>query len=316
MDNPFDAHALKPMLIGKTSDPFDDDDFLFELKLDGERCLAYLDGQETVLVNRNGVMVLPRVPELKNMHKQALNRCILDGELITGNGRKEDFEGIKTRMSQHTSMRVETGMKQYPVTFVAFDILYYHDADVMQRPLLERKELLAKTIKESQQLVLSRYVERRGRAYFDAALEQGMEGIIAKGKQSLYFPGKRTKEWIKIKHVLEDDFVICGYALSEHVAMLLLGQYGKDGALHYKGRTTLGRRTEDFRVISQVPRASKWPFKEPSSQRDEKVVWLKPELVCRVEFLQRFAKGSMRQPHFHSLRWDLKPEDAIENKKA
>ena len=134
----FDAKTAVPMHIGAEGPAFDDPGWIFELKLDGERCLAYLDGRSTVLINRRGNRLKDKFPELADLHREVSQRCLLDGELvITLNGRP-DFEEIKRRAFLSRKVAVYLAARRFPATFVAFVILYLHDRPVVVRPLIER----------------------------------------------------------------------------------------------------------------------------------------------------------------------------------
>ncbi len=313
MTDMFASRSARPMLIGRIAQPFDDPDSLFELKLDGERCLAYLDETGAALVNRRGFSLLPRLPELAAIHRQAKARCILDGELVTGLGSKRDFDDLKSRLMHQNRVKVELGARRAPVSFVAFDILYLDDAPVTTQPLWRRKELLAGAVEESAQLALARTVPTQGKAFYALATARGLEGVVGKRLQSLYVPGKRTNDWVKVKNLEEDDYVICGYIPAEHVAMLVLGQYNAKGRLVYKGRVTLGLNTAEFAAVRAVPRAESWPYAEAPPEAERATVWLQPALVCTVYFMRRLSGDSMRQPHFRALRPDKAPREAVEH---
>lgn len=326
--NIFEAKTVVPMHIGTEGPPFDDPDWLFELKLDGERCLAYLDRKSTVLINRRGNKLGAKFPELSGLHQQAAQRCLLDGELvITVNG-VPDFEQIKRRSFQSSKVAIDLAARRFPATFVAFDILYLDDRPIIDKPLTERKKLLAGVVEESEMLALARYIENQGRAFFGLVVERSLEGLIAKKKDSLYHPGRTTLDWVKIKYLLDDDFIICGYILKEgrHVASLVLGQYelarqngGGDSTvielsrrMAYKGHVTLGRAKDDFTIITASPEADHHPFPEEPPPADREAVWLKPDLVCKVRFTARTAAGKLRQPVYVGLRPDKTAQEAVE----
>lgn len=208
MTDLFAAKSAKPMLIGLSGEPFDSPEYVFELKLDGERCLAYLDGTETVLINRRGRHVLAQFPELASLHRQAGKRCIVDGELISGTGSKADFEDLKQRALTKNPRSIERLSRQRPVTFVAVDILLVDSREVTGLPLLRRQALLAETLAENRNLALSRVVPEKGVEFFERVTAMGLEGLIGKKRDSLYQMGKRTRDWVKIKHWLEDDFFV------------------------------------------------------------------------------------------------------------
>lgn len=190
----FDQKGLHPMLISEMREPFDDADYLFELKLDGERCIAYLDDSGTVLQNKRALNLNARYPELTEIHKAAKKKCILDGELAILVDGKPDFSQVQRRSLLSNRFKIQMSMQSYPACFTAFDILYYQDHPVMDCPLEERKSLLEKSVSENGTLALSRYIEQSGIALYDIAAQQGLEGVVAKRKDSLYFPGKRTKD--------------------------------------------------------------------------------------------------------------------------
>ena len=140
----------------------------------------------------------------------------------------------------------------------------------------------------------------------------GLEGIVAKRKDSKYYLDKRTKDWIKIKYLLDDDFVVCGYILKGGgVISIVLVQYLKE-ELIYKGHVTLGLSTGDFQLIKSIPLISSHPFNELPSGNDN-AVWIEPNLVCIVKFMMKTANGSLRQPVFKGLRDDKDPKDCTVN---
>lgn len=307
----FDDKSLRPMLIGKTADPFDDDEYLFELKLDGVRCLAYLDETGTVLLNRRGGKLLPKMPELENLHKQVKQKCILDGELISATGGGLDFEEIKQRALMSNKARIDRLSRKTPATFVAFDILYSEDRLVTDERLFNRKMLLEDSVMENERISISRYIEGRGTEFFELVKKQGLEGIIAKKKSGRYYPGRRTADWMKIKNLRDDDFVVCGYVQnSDRIISAILGQYDENGELLYMGHASLSDSREDFAIIKKQKKAGGPPFGMKLPTGNENAVWLELRLVCTVEFLNRTASGMIRQPIFKGLRADKTPKEA------
>ena len=304
----FDAKVIHPMLIGASGDAFDSADYIYELKWDGERCIAYLDPKTgTELRNNRNLKMLSKVPELTHLHKQVKARCILDGELIILKNGKSDYFEIQKRSLMSNPFKIELLSKQYPASFIPFDILYYKDRDLTLLPLMERKVYLSKAVgEETARMALSKYIEGQGMAFYTLAEQQELEGIVAKRKDSVYIEGKRTKDWIKIKNLKDDDFVICGYIYKEnHMISIVLGKYDKD-KLIYKGHVTLGVGGENFRRIKEVPKSDVPLF--PLGSYD-KTVWISPQLVCVVHFMEYTASGSMRQPVFKGLRFDKEPEE-------
>ncbi|MGH4124277.1 MAG: RNA ligase family protein [Clostridium sp.] len=306
----FESKNIKPMLIGEMQEAFDSQDYIYELKLDGLRCLAYLDKDFTDLRNKRNIKMQVKVPELSDIHKQVKCRCILDGELIVIKDGKPDFFEVQRRSLMTNTFKIQLSSSKLPASFTAFDILYYDDHEVKDLTLMQRKKLLEKTIKENQRLAISRYIEEHGVEFYKLAKQNQLEGIVAKKKDSKYYFDKRTKDWIKIKNLLDDDFVVCGYIFKDNnVISIVLGQYSSK-ALVYKGHVTLGISTADFQLIKSTPEISTQPFNDLPSGNDN-AVWIEPNLVCTVKYMMKTANGSLRQPVFKGLRDDKAPKDCI-----
>lgn len=312
MTDIWETKSIKPMLIGIEGEPFDSEEYIYELKLDGERCIAYLDSDKTILKNKRNILMLPKAPELSEIHKNISVRCILDGELAVIKDGKPDFFEIQKRSMMCNPVKIDMAAKKYPACFTAFDILYYKDRQVTDLPLTERKELLQKAVKsENSRFAISRYIEKNGTAFFNLAKRQELEGIVAKRKDSRYYFDRRTKDWIKIKYLQDDDFAVLGYVPKENsMNSIILGQY-QNGRLVYKGHVTLGVGGEPFRRILTLNRVS-CPF-TVVPKGNENAVWVKPKLVCTVKYMMKTENGGMRQPVFKGLREDKLPEDCINN---
>jgi len=308
----FEEKNIAPMLIGADGDAFDDVNYLFEIKWDGERCIAYLDPKAgTELRNKRNVKMLPKVPELSEIHKQVTKRCILDGELMVLKDGKPDFFEIQRRSLMSNRFRIELAAKQYPATFIAYDILYLDGKDVTLQPLEQRKALLQKTVRQNERLAISKTIEGQGKALYRFAEQQQLEGVVAKRKDSVYIQGKRTKDWVKIKCMEDDDFIVCGYIKKEnHMTSLVLGKY-RHGEMVYKGPVTLGVGGKPFQQIAELPRAIRAPFTD-TPQGNEDAIWVAPMLVCTVEYMHKTQNGGMRQPVFKRFRMDKTPEECVE----
>jgi len=302
----FESKNVKPMLIVDEVASFDSADYIFELKLDGERCVAYLDETGTELRNKRNMRMVPKVPELVDIHRQTSKRCILDGELMIMTGGKPDFEEIKRRSLTSNKFKIEMLSKKYPATFTAYDILYYGDEQVTAQPLMERKELLERAFTESERLARSRFIEEQGIALFDFAKTQKLEGIVAKRKNSIYKIGANTKDWVKIKNLKDDDFVVCGYVEKENVvASVILGQYD-NGKMIRISSVTLGLSRQEFEIIKKQRRTF-----SPFDTAEPDAVYIEPVLVCVVKFMEPITSGGLRQPVFKGLRFDKTPAECI-----
>ncbi len=305
----FALRLAKPMLLIE-GEPFDSKDFLYELKLDGIRCLAYLDDY-TELRNKRNKSVTEIYPELKNIHKQIKRKCILDGELIvTINGIPNFFE-MQRRSLMTDPFKIELAGKNKPVSFVAYDILYVDNEEIIDKPLMERKEILFNVVQESSEIAISRFIEEKGIDFFSLVAKQDLEGVVAKKKTSLYYYGKRSKDWIKFKKLHDKDFVICGYVKDNEtggIKSVVIGSY-RDDILIYQGHVALGIAKEDQKIIMDF--ASTNPSECPFSKEycDSETLWIKPELVCTVKYMMRTPTNSLRQPIFKGLRNDKDPDE-------
>lgn len=306
----FEEKSIKPMLIKDMTDPFNSPDYIYELKLDGIRCIAYLDETHTDLRNKRNDLMLPRFPELSDIHVNVKGKCILDGELVILKKGVPDFFEIQRRSLMSDHFKIKLASTQYPACFVAYDILYMNHKSVMDLPLLERKKLLSEIVMEDIKLAVSRYIPEHGIELFNLAKQQNLEGVVAKQKDSKYYLDKRTKDWIKFKFLADKDFVVCGYIPKEKgMTSLILGQYrGND--LLYKGHVTLGVRS-DFASLYHCIKREYSPFHLTPSGNEE-AIWLEPTLVCVVQFMPN-EKGTLRQPVFKGIRDDKKPAECKED---
>jgi bifunctional non-homologous end joining protein LigD len=236
----FESKNIKPMLIYEMKEPFDSEDFLYEIKWDGIRVIAYIDKNTVDIRNKKNKMMLPILPELEELHKQVKFKCILDCELVVLKNGYPDFYEVQRRAIMTNKMKINITMRQLPVSLITYDILYYDNQDVLFTPLIERKKLLEEAVIENDRLIISRYIENYGVELYKQVEEKKLEGIVAKRKTSSYWQGKMSKDWIKCKRMLTEDCIVCGYIFKEkNMTSLILGQY--DGnKLRYKGHVTLG----------------------------------------------------------------------------
>jgi ATP-dependent DNA ligase len=196
----FEKRNVSPMLISENKDPFDSSDYLYELKLDGFRCIAYLDADSTDLRSRQNRLLLSSFPELENIHLSASARCILDGELVILDNGKPNIELLQHRAFMTDYVRIRIASHTNPACYVAFDILYYDGNDLVYTPLSVRKQVLATAITEGSHISISRTIDEHGTLLFSQVKAQGLEGVVAKRKDSFYHMGKRSNDWIKFKY--------------------------------------------------------------------------------------------------------------------
>lgn len=309
MPDIFEQKSAHPMLIKSMVKPFDNPDYIYELKLDGERCIAYLDTEKTILLNKRNFILVPRFPELSELHKTAKCKCILDGEIVALKDGQPYFEEIRRRSALTNGFKLKLSAQNYQICFTAFDILYFDGKQITDLPLTERKEFLNKAIRENGKLAISRFIEKNGTSLYNLTVKQNLEGVVAKRKDSIYRMGKETTDWVKIKNLKDDDFVICGYVdTGGYTVSIILGQ-SNNKRMVYKGHVPLSKSSSEFDVVSKIPKINTPPFPAEGNE-----TFVKPELVCVVKYMQLTANGMLRQPVFKALRDDKKPEECIEGK--
>lgn len=302
----FEEKRVSPMLISQMQEPFNDDKWIYELKLDGCRCIGYFDQSASCLRNKRNMELLPKFPELKDLHRSVSERTVLDGELVVLQNGVPDFFELQRRTLLTDRFKIEMAAAWHPASFVAYDCLYEGSHSIMEQTLLERKEALQSSVRENGLIAVSRYISTDGIGLFRAADERELEGVVAKRASSLYYPGKRTKDWIKFKRMADEEFVVCGYIRkNSRTFSIILGKY-HNGTYIYKGHVTLGVTKA---AISQLTESGTMPFTAiPAGAGNENAVWVYPDQVCTVEYMPN-TKNSLRQAVFKGFRTDMVPED-------
>jgi len=304
MKDLFNDKNISPMLIAEQREPFNSPDYLYEIKFDGIRCIAYLDESSTDIRTKRDVNIINKFPELEDLDEQVTHKCILDGELVVLKNGDPDFYEIQRRIIMTNSFKIQLASIKLPASFVAYDILYYKDKNLLYMPLIERKELLHSIIKENNRLILSRHIEEYGIELFNVVKEKKLEGIVAKRKDSRYEVDKRSKSWIKCKVLNEIDAVVCGYIRKKDgIISIIVGQY-QGTKLVYKAHISLGAgmkyiRDHGYEQISESP-FGYIPY------GNENAVWIKPDIVCSIEYMPDERTG-MRLSVFKGIRDDKSP---------
>jgi DNA ligase D-like protein (predicted ligase) len=302
---------IKPMLAvpGKV---FSSKEWIFEPKIDGSRCMAYISNGTVELLNRRQRSITFRYPEIAKALRQAASDCILDGEMAVFSKGIPNFSSLAVREQQIKSIRIDYLSKAMPASYIVFDILQTGQESLMNRPLLERKSILSKELQENDFVTIIDYMQEKGDAYYEVALKKGLEGIMAKRSASPYQPGVRSRDWIKIKKRLTMDLVVGGYIPGQgqrkpFFGGLLLGAYDAD-KLIFTGRVGSGFTEKELEEISNefVPSIES-PFLHPPTPPGVK--WLKPEIVVEVEGLEVSKNGHLRAPVFLRKRVDKSPEE-------
>ena len=300
---------VPPMMAESAKAPFDSPDWVFEVKLDGYRAITVFDESgKAHLWSRNGLSLEAKFPAIaRAVAKLKLRSTILDGEVVA-----VDENGIPRFQLLQRFQKQPTA----PTLYYVFDLLWNDGADVTGKPILERRALLETIIKPVAGVQLGTYIEGEGKALFDLTKEKGMEGIIAKRKDSIYRPGRRTSDWLKIKARLQQEFVVGGFTepkgSRKHLGAVVIGAYTRGNLRHYgyagSGFSEKGLKDAVDRMKPFF--TDKSPFVNPPNIK-EKIQWVRPVLVCEIEYAELTADEQLRQTTFLGWRDDKKPQEVV-----
>ncbi|HKA00018.1 MAG TPA: DNA ligase D, partial [Candidatus Solibacter sp.] len=307
--------AIEPMTANVGDRPPHGDDWLFEIKWDGVRAIAFVENEEVRLQGRSGLRCERQYPELAVLpHHLSASSAVLDGEIAVLDGKGVSrFHLIQPRIANSDPNAVAHLVRSTPVVYFAFDLLYLDGYDLRHVPLATRRELLEQVLEPGAVVRISEAFPGAGEALLDAARENGLEGIVAKRAQSLY-ESRRSREWLKIKIVTEQEFVIGGFTTPQgdrdHFGALVIGVHN-DGKLHWVGNVGTGfdQKLLNYLAARLKPLAtSTCPFVE-RPKPDKGMTWVKPELVCQVKFSNWTQDDRLRAPVFLGLRNDVPAPD-------
>ncbi len=297
--------AIQPMMATLVDDAFDDESWIYEIKWDGYRSVAYCNNSEVELISRNQKPFTEKYEPVTEALRELGLKAVLDGEIVA-----VDENGLAVFQSLQNWQNSPSRLQ-----FFVFDVMWIDGYDVTQLPLLERKRLLREIIPEDDEVVkYSDHVVGKGREFFNAALNQGLEGIMAKNGNSIYHLGERTADWMKIKVNQRQEVVIAGYTeprkSRKYFGSLLLGLYEKE-QLVYIGHTGSGftaKSLEDIYNRLQPLKTEKCPFVD-CPKGNMPVTWVKPKLIGEIKFTEWTKHRMARHPIFMGLRTDKKPKD-------
>lgn len=300
----------EPMLARSEEKPFSSDDWIFEIKWDGIRAISYINDELSVR-GRNQGELIHNFPELEELKDLAEN-TVLDGEIIVMKNGLADFQAILSRIQNTEARDIEHLSLKSPATYVVFDILEKDGKPLLDVPLIERKKILKNSVREGKYVVLSLFIEDKGESYFKAALEKGVEGIMAKKKQSSYESGKRSNNWLKIRKIKTCDCIIFGYTGGRGrrdivFGSLILGLYDGNDPV-YIGKVGTGfsdQYMEELKRSMDGYRVEEVTLHEVDTDRE--ITWLRPGLVCEVGYQSVTEDGQLRIPVFRRLRIDKNP---------
>jgi bifunctional non-homologous end joining protein LigD len=303
--------SLPPMLARSGKLPRNEEDYGFEVKWDGIRTVVFSDHGHINLQGRNFTDFTPRYPEVRELSRElGARRLILDGEIVAfDDDGRPSFERLQSRMHLASDSAVRRRMRDTPVTYVIFDLLYLDGRLTLPLAYRDRRTILEELELEGPAWRTPAYHRGEGTALLEATKNLGIEGVIAKRLDSPYEPGRRASGWIKVKNVNIQDVVIGGWTPGEGGRSGKLGALAvgviEDGKLAYAGKVGTGFNQEMLGVLMrelEPRRRDTSPFH--GRQPPKGTVFVKPELVAEVEFREWTRSGTLRAPSFKGLRPD------------
>jgi bifunctional non-homologous end joining protein LigD len=311
--------GIKPMKATLVDEPFDDPNWVYEVKWDGYRAVGVINQGDAELISRNNIPFNERFYPIHNLLKSWKLNAIVDGEILVLNGKGiSDFGALQNWRSEADGELV----------YYIFDILWYEGKNLMELPLIERQAILKQVIPtDDDRIRISQVFNASGIEFFNAAARMGLEGIIAKKADSTYTSDLRSKDWLKIKAHKRQEVIIAGFTknagTSKAFSALLMAVYDH-GTLKYVGKVGTGfsdklqkEMIEQFKPLitdkspfDVVPDVDK-PSRFRPQRLGAKPTWLKPELVGEVAFAEITSDGVFRQASFQGMRIDKKAKDIV-----
>ncbi|MCK6205732.1 hypothetical protein KZX50_09815 [Bacillus infantis] len=269
---------VSPMLLHKSDFPFDDEDFITELKLDGIRLILSKFNNQIKLYTRHNNDVTSKFPELQKVNIP--DGTVLDGEIIVSNTEgKPDFEAMMERFQSKKS--------SHSIQYCVFDVIYHEGKKITNLTLLERKVLLQSLIENDEHIALVPWLYGKGVAYFELVKQHGLEGIVQKRAESKYQISKRSKDWLKVINYQYTDTVITGLRKDEFGLLMAIEQ---------------GDRLKPAGLLEfMAPSARKQLYREYRDliiDEDNKFIFIEPKIKCRVKFRNYTKAGLLRIPSF------------------
>ncbi len=303
---------IEPMLADTRNDVPLGDEYIYEVKWDGIRAMISLDEGKLTIRSRNQRDITAQFPDLNIPEKAFRATCgLFDAEIVCleENG-KPNFKTVINRLMQSTPGGIERGVKKYPAFCYVFDCLYLDGRPLINEPLMRRREWMADAVRKDSPYRVSEVIED-GKALFEAAKKLGLEGIMAKVKDSKYLPGRRTTSWMKIKVRNTADAIIIGYTQGKGDREVLfgalhLGEY-VNGELVYRGKVGTGFDQQLMKeIFSELKKLKeiKRPVKEKPIDNNV-TTWIEPKLICEIQYSSMTNNNTFREPVFLRLRLDL-----------
>jgi len=304
---------IDPMLATLTRQRFSDPNWIFEHKLDGERCLAFKRGGSVRLLSRNKQQLNNTYPEIvEGLQAAGSHDVIIDGEIVAFDGKRTSFEKLQGRIGvKDPDAARRSGIA---VFYYVFDLMYVDGADLRSVGCIHRKTLLQRALTFRSPIRFLEHRDTEGERFYQQACRQGLEGLIAKRRDSPYV-GRRSPDWLKFKCVNEQELVIGGFTDPAGTRVgfgaVLVGYY-EGNRLRYAGKVGTGFDTKLLTTLRRRLAArelKRSPFAD--EVRETGSHWVRPDLVAEIGFTEWTRDGKLRHPRFIGLRTDKSPADVI-----
>ena len=303
---------IRPMQAASAEAPFSSPDYLFEVKWDGLRCILFRDVDGRVRLQDRGLNdITADLPEVVAAAKRVPPGSVIDGELVaTDNEGRPDYPRLRERLTGGAELK-----DKIPTAYLAFDALYLEEKPLMRQPISRRRARLSKTVEAGGHIFVPDHIEEDGVELFEACLERGLEGVVAKHKLSPYVAGQRSPFWLKVKAVKSDDFVVIGWMGDQPFDALVVG-YHEDERLLPCGTVGGGYDDAATRTITEAlgELATEESPLDPQPIMVKPVHWVRPELVVSVRYSEWSPDGTLRFPIFNGLRPEVHPAEAIRHR--
>lgn len=303
---------VRPMQAASAEAPFSSNEYVFEVKWDGLRCIMFRDRSGEVRLKDRGLNdITADIPEVARAARRVPPGSVLDGELVaTDVEGRPDYTRLRQRLAGGATLRDEI-----PTAYLAFDALYMEGRPLLRQPVVRRRARLKKSVEAGGHIFVPDHIEEDGVELFEACLERGLEGVVAKHMQSPYVPGQRSPFWLKVKAVKSDDFVVIGWMGERPFDALVVGFY-EDGRLLPCG-TVGGGYDDDIASVLRgrlVDLATSESPLDPPPIMVRPVQWVRPELVVSIRYSEWSPDGTLRFPIFNGLRPEVHPAEAVRHR--